>query len=345
MLVLLPNVALAQGANAAPEPTVLVTTQSLKHGSLPRSVTAYGILEAAPGGGSETLSVLRAGRIMQVEVRQGEAVRRGQVLLSIATDPAALASYKQAVAAMTQARIQRQNTAKMLAQHLATRDQLAAADRAAADARSSLDALDRSGGGSAQQALSAPFDGIVSALLVAPGARVAAQTPLLTIARASRLVAAVGVEPDVQAQLATGQPAQLEPLYAGGVSNGRVVSVSAILDPATRLVAVLIDPAQDNPAAVGLLPGSPVRATVQIGTMAGWLAPRDAVLTDAQGAYVFQLGIGKAVRVDVSIIGMAGTTTVIAGPLDTARPLITGGNYQLQDGAAVRTAAPETTKP
>lgn len=344
-MLLLPAVAAAQGGNPAPAPTVLVTTQAPQQGSLPRTVTAYGLLEAAPGGGSETLSVLRAGRVAQIEVHQGEAVRRGQALLSISADPAALASYKQAAAALTLARSQRQRAAQMLAQHLATRDQLAAADKAVTDAQASLDALDRGGGGSAQQTLSAPFDGIVSALLTAPGARVAAQTPMLTIARTSKLVAAVGVEPGVRAQVATGQPARVEPLYTGGGIQGQVVSVSAMLDPTTRLVPVLIDPAPEAPTEVVLLPGSPVRATVQVGTMTGWLVPRDAVLTDAKGPYVFQVNIGKASRVNVRIVGMASGTTVVAGPLDPSRALVTGGNYQLQDGSAVRTTPPEGSKP
>ena len=308
-------------------------------------MTAYGVLEAAPGGGSETLSVLRAGRVNQVEIRQGEAVRSGQALLSISADPAALAGYKQAATALTLARSQRQNAAQMLAQHLATRDQLATADKAVADAQSTLDALDRGGGGAARQTLTAPFDGIVSALLTAPGARVAAQTPLLTIARASKLVAIVGIEPGLREQVATGQPARVEPLYAGAAAQGRVLSVSAMLDPTTRLVPVLIDPAPDGPAEMGLLPGSPVRATVTVGMMTGWLAPRDAVLTDAKGPYVFQVDAGKAVRVDVHVTGMAGGTTVMTGPLDAARPLVTVGNYQLQDGGAVRTAPPEGSKP
>ena len=60
---------------------------------------------------------------------------------------------------------------------------------------------------------------------------------------------------------------------------------------------------------------------------------------------MFQVNAGKAARVEVRVIGMAGSTTVIAGPLDPARPLVTSGNYQLQDGAAVRTAPPEGPKP
>ena len=281
---MLPVAAAAQGATQTTPPSVLVTTQAPREGSLPRTVTAYGAMAAAPGSGSETLSLLRAGQVTQVEVGQGEAVRRGLPILVVSADPAALVSYKQATDALALARTQRMHAAQLLAQHLATRDQLATADKAAADAQAALDALDRAGGNSAQQTLSAPFDGIVSALLAAPGARVAAQAPLVTLARSSRLVAAVGVEPAMRDQLAVDQPARLEPLYTTGAGQGRVASVSAMLDPATRLVPVLIDPLPAGAAESGLLPGGPVRATVQVGTMTGWLAPRDSVLTDAKGS-------------------------------------------------------------
>ena len=127
----------------------------------------------------------------------------------------------------------------------------------------------------------------------------------------------------------------MELLYATGFRKGRVVSVGALLDPTTKLVTVLIDPSKNGPADGGLLPGAPVRASVQIGEMTGWLAPTEAVLTDPKGPYVFQVDAGKALRVDAQIIGMAGDTTVIAGPLDPSRKLVAGGNYQLHDGVAV----------
>ena len=336
---MLPAAAMAQGATPANPPSVLVTTQTPREGSLPRTVTAFGAMAAAPGSGSQTLSLLRAGQVTQVEVRQGEAVQRGQALLVVNADPAALVNYKQATDALALARTQRMHAAQLLAQHLGTRDQLAASEKAAADAQAAVEMLNRAGGNSAQQTLSAPFDGIVSGLLTAPGARVAAQAPLITLAQSSRLVAAVGVEPALRDQLAVNQPAQVEPLYTTGAAQGRVASVGAMLDPATRLVPVLIDPSPAGAGESGLLPGAPVRATVQVGAMTGWLTPRDAVLTDAKGPYVFQVAGGKAVRVGVRIVGMAAGTTVIAGPLDPAHPLVTGGNYQLQDGAAVREAA------
>jgi len=345
LMAVLPGMALAQGT---PPPSVLVTTETPRQGALPRTLTAYGVVQAAPGS-SETLSLLRAGQITQVMAAVGQRVQQGQPLLVVTADPAALATYRQAVAALALARGERARLAQMLAQQLATRDQLAVADKAVTDAQGNLDLLARGGGGSAAQTLAAPFDGVVSALLVAPGARIAPQAPLVTVDRSSRLVAVVGIEPGQRGLVAQGQPAQVEPLDGGGPKQGSVLSVGAMLDPVSRLVPVLVDAAPDAaganasaPAAKGgagaaaLLPGGPVRVVVQVGEFRGWLLPRGAVATDAKGAYVFQVAGGKAARVDVQVTSAVGDTTVAAGPLDPKRPVVVTGNAQLQDGAAVR---------
>ena len=354
-LIFLPVMASAQDSSNAggQPPSVLVNTETLRKGTLPRTLVVYGTVQAAPAGGSETMSLLRDGQVTEVLTSVGQTVQKGQPLLVVRAGPTAVSAYQQAVAGLTLAQGSRARMTKMLSEHLGTRDQLAQAEKAVTDAQAILDALKRAGGGSAEETLTAGFDGVVVNLTVAKGARVAAQTALLTIARSSRLVAAVGVEPGLRDQLAVDQSAELELLYSTDTRKGRVVLVGALLDPTTRLVPVLIGPSTDGPAAGGLLPGAPVRASVQIGQMTGWLAPRDAVLTDAKGPHVFQVDGGKAVRVDISIVGMAGDTTVIAGQLDPSRKLVTGGNYQLQDGAGIREAsagpanasASATTKP
>jgi len=339
-LVLIPLAALAQPApGSPPQPSVLVQTQAPRQGSLPRVLTAYGSVQPSADGGSEALSFLRAGQVMRVTAVLGQLVHRGEPLLTVTADPAALAAYRQAVSAMVLAKGERTRMAQMLAQHLATRDQLALADKAAADAQSNLEALNRAGGGNAEQTLTAPFDGVVSALMVAPGARIAAGAPLITIGRSGRFVAAVGVEPGQRSLLAPGQPTQVEPLDGGPSTPGSVLSVGGMLDPQTRLLPVLVTMAPaEGQAGVDLLPGSPVRAIVQVGEMRGWIVPRNAVSTDAKGPYLFQVNGAAAARVDVRLVGTAGDATVVEGPLDASHPLVTSGNYQLQDGALVRVA-------
>ena len=225
---------------------MLVTTAAPHEGSLPRTLTAYGTVQAAPGN-SETLSLLRAGQVTRVLVTPGQAVRQGQPLLVVSADPAALAAFRQAVTALTLAQGERGRVAQMLAQHLATRDQLAQADKAVTDAQGNLDVLTRAGGGSDGQTVAAPFDGVVSSLPVATGARIASQAPLVTLDRSNSLVAAVGMEPAQRGLVAEGQPARIEPLDGTRSRLGSVLGVGGMLDPATRLVPVLVSPQADQP--------------------------------------------------------------------------------------------------
>ena len=326
----------ALAASAPASPSVLVQTQPPHRGALPRLLDAYGTIQAAPGGGSQTISLPRPSEVTEISVFAGERVHTGQVLLTLRADPASVAAYQQAVAALTQARGNRTRAAEMLREHLGTSDQLALAVKAQQDAQANLDAIKRTGGGAPEQTVTAAFDGVVSAVMVAQGARVAASTPLLTVVRSARLVAAVGIEPGQSDKVAAGQPATILPLYGDATAQGRVRSVGAMLDPRTRLIPTLIDP----PPAAALTPGTPVRVAITTGTMQGWLVPRDAVSTDGHGPHVFVVRAGKAARVNVKIVGMAADTTVVSGKLDPATPLVVSGSYQLHDGEAVRTGGP-----
>ena len=68
--------------------------------------------------------------------------------------------------------------------------------------------------------------------------------------------------------------------------------------------------------------------------------PHDAVLTDANGSYVFQVAGTTAARVNVTVAGPAGADDVVHGPLDPQRPLVVQGNYQLADKTQVRVETP-----
>ncbi|HEY6452528.1 MAG TPA: efflux RND transporter periplasmic adaptor subunit [Steroidobacteraceae bacterium] len=330
--------AAAAAAAAAAEPeesaSVLVQTQMPEQGSMPRRIVAYGI--ATPSvSGSMTLSVQTEGRIEHIAVTAGEAVHAGQPLLEFALSPAARSNFEQAASALTLAREQRERTARLLAQQLATRDQLAQADKSVADAQAALAALEREHGGMPRQSVSAPFDGVVSAVLVAQGDRIAAGAPLLRLTRRGGLVITVGVEPSQRSGLRVGQSVDLIALEDGEpASQGTVSRIDHVLNPRTRLIDVDVTANAARPTP--LLEGATYRAGIRTGELEGWVVPRDAVLSDDQGDYVFQVAAGKAVRVAVRRLGGDDHRSVIDGPLKAQRPLVTLGNYQLSDGEAVR---------
>ncbi|HJS87234.1 MAG TPA: efflux RND transporter periplasmic adaptor subunit [Acetobacteraceae bacterium] len=325
-------VCLASRADAQPAETasVLVSTIVPRRGTVPEIVTAYGT--ATPGPGSTTtISLPRAGQVQALSAEPGVPVHAGDKLLTFAAAPAAVQAYQQAVAALELAKKERAHTAELLAQQLATRTQLAQADKTVADAEAALAAQRRENGGDSVQVVRAPFDGVVTAVAVKPGQRVAANAPLLSVARASGIIVSAGVEPSERAKLRQGEAAKLEPLQGGGAVEGTVEQVDAMLDPATRQVGVAISVPPGS-----VLPGAGYRALITVGAFEGWPVPRDAVLSDAKGTYVFQVANAAAHRVDVRIVGTFGETTVIDGPLDASRPVVTQGNYQLTDGEAVR---------
>jgi RND family efflux transporter MFP subunit len=325
---------LALGAEAEAPPSVLVTTVPAKQGSVPETLPAYGAVEPAPDG-TASISLLRAGQVVKLHVGPGQSVHKDDPLADFGADPAAIAAYDQAVSALAAARQDRTRTAELLSQQLATRAQLIQADKAVADAQSALDALNRSGGGKPLETVRAPFDGIVMSVAVGPGDRLQASAPLMQLARTDQLVVAAGVEPSARAKLVVGAPVHLDPLDGNGPAlDGQVASVAGLIDPKTRLVETLIR--LPGAATSEALPGTGYRARIEIGHFNGWLVPRESVLSDDEGTHLFQVADNRAKRVPVKVIGAAGDTTVVDGPLDAAKPVVATGSYQLTEGVAVR---------
>ena len=307
-----------------------VKTITPMRGSAPTVVVAYG--QAAPAGASvRSLTLAQPGQVSAVLATPGQMVRKGQALIRFATAPASLAAFRQAQTAVTLATAQQAHARLLLRQELATRDQVAGADKAVADARTQLQALSQDGAGRALAVVTAPFDGIVVSLPVAVGDRPGAGATLAAVAPATALQVAAGIEPGWRNQVRAGQGVQLEPLGGGPAIAGRVVRVDGVLNPKTRLVDV------DIAASPGeAISGEAFRVRIAVGRQQGWLIPHAAVRVENDQAFVFQLEGAKAVRVEVRVLQAGRDTDVVEGPLDPRRPLVSVGAYQLSDGAPVR---------
>jgi membrane fusion protein, multidrug efflux system len=327
LLLLLPIPAIADEAGS-----VQVIAIPPKAGSVPDIVTAYGSAAPALDGGM-TLSLQQDGRVDAIAVTPGEAVGTGERLMNFSASAAASSIFQQAVSALALAKTQRLHTAGLLSQQLATRDQLAQADKAVSDAQATLDALQRDGAGHTTQTLTAPFDGIVAAIPVAQGDRVQPGTALLNLTRLDGLVVTVGIEPSDRARLHAGQPVHLSRLSDGTAIEGRVLRLDGVLNPKTREIDADI-----SVPSGAVISGESFRADITVGRLEGWVVPHPAVLIDEKGAYVFQIVDNKAVRIAVTLVGSDGTNDVVKGPINAGRTLVIAGNYQLDDGTKVRSA-------
>jgi RND family efflux transporter MFP subunit len=307
-------------------PSVAVQTVMLTETTVPRLVQAYG---SVTGGLAERDIVTPApGIVAHLLAAPGQAVSAGQVLARLAPGAQDQADHRKAQDAVTAAQAGYTHTAALLATHLATSADLAAAAQALHDAQAQLAALN------APRTVIAPANGIVTAVLAAQGSEQAAGTSLFRFVDSAHIAATVGVPEDQAAGIVPGAPATLTLLNTGGTVNATVAQRAAALDPQTGLVGLTL--ALASPAALG----EPVSAQVQAGTLTGYIVPPAAVLNDEQGDYVFQQGPdGLAHRASVQVLGQSGSGVVLAPTLNTALPLITTGAYQLDDGAAVRPAA------
>ena len=310
-----------------------VTTQAVHQGNLPDIISAYGTATPAIDAAS-TLNIQAEGAVTQFDVTAGIAVHRGQHLLTFTLSPAAAAAYQQARTALSVARAQREHTAQLLSHQLATRDQLAQADKAASDARSALDALRRQQGDGSTVELLAPVDGIVSSIAATRGDTLQPGAPLLSLARGGGVVVSVGIELDPQHAPVPGDKVMLVPLGAGASVTGVVKRVAGMLDTHTHLQNADITPDGTVIAGMGY------RADITVGQWRGWLVPRDALVGDGSTWQVYQVADGKAVKIPVALVGESDTVSVVSGALDAQRPLVVVGNTQIDDGMAVRTAEP-----
>jgi hypothetical protein len=87
------------------------------------------------------------------------------------------------------------------------------------------------------------------------------------------------------------------------------------------------------------VPGEAAEASISVGNVSGYLVPHDAVLINDSGDdYVVQAVGGKGKLVDVKVLGTQDANDVISGSLDANAPLVTTGNYQVQDGMPLRFA-------
>ena len=312
-------------------PSVLVSVAPLKAGSLPRTVTAWGSMLSPPSA-TQVISARTSEAVGAIHVRAGEEVPAGAPLLQLVPDAQTAASYSVAQSALRDAEQALARTRDMLAQHLATAQQLDAARKARSDAQAALDALKAQGAAGAST-VRAPFHAIVTKVSVTRGALVAAGAALLEIAKAEDLTLRVNVTPPQARLVAPGNRVQVASLDGLHRVVGKVARRGASVDPGTGLVPIDITvPA--NP----LFAGENAQAEIAVGQIEGYVVPHAAILVNPEGKpYVVQVESGRARRVAVEVLGAQADENVVRGTaLKADQPLVLSGNYQLDDGMAVR---------
>jgi RND family efflux transporter MFP subunit len=322
---------------SAPAGQVAVTTAAPVQQTFHDIVEAWGSAAGDPQH-ARTISLAHGGQVTTLQVAAGQTVQRGQPLLTITPDPTARSAYQQAQTALTLAGGELKRAEQLAAQRLATQSQLASARKALADAQSALEAQRALGGGAATETVDAPANGVVTALQVELGERVAANAPLLSFTPTQALLAVLGVQPEDGAHLRPGMSVQLQSVFGARDSFvGTLRMVGQSVDTQTHLLSAQVE--LPVAASAHLVAGTALAAQIRTADFTAWAVPRGAVLHDEHGDYLFQVEQGHAKRVAIKLRSSHGDPVGVDGPLDAEAGVIVLGVYELHDGDAVRESA------
>ncbi len=345
---LTPVVAADPNANAQTV-TVIVPGRVVVQGS----VTASGVLAARrdlPVGIAG-----EGGRVVQVLVDAGSWVGKGQVLAVVdrsvqseqIAGQAASVQVEDANARLAQSKLDR--SMKLVANGFISNadiEQLTATrDAANAQVRVARAALAQLRASAARLNIVAPESGLVLTRQVEPGQIVSSGSgTLFRIAKDGELEMQARLSESSLARMAIGDPADIVPVGTAQHFTGHVWQLAPTIDAISRQGIARIALPYDK----ALRPGGFATATLRSGTTTTPLLPESAILSDANGAYVFVVGPGEKVErraVETGDVTATGIT-VTKGLTGNERIVLRAGGF-LNPGDKVHAvmdskAAPQT---
>lgn len=321
------------GDEAAVEHRVPVTIEAVEAGSLDLTVDVVGRL-APPPGGEATLTAPANGVVRNIRVQVGQAVGRGQALLSVDVpdlQAQARSQRAQAVAAEREAERQRE----LLAEGVTSRKQLEEATAAATAAAAAADAaellLERT-------TISAPIAGSVQRILVNTGEQVQTGAPLIQVVNGGTLTLVATVAAPTLARLRTGMAAWVRVEGVADSVEGSVQGVSPGVDTTTNAGTVVIRIRHQPPS---FRPGAGASGRVAVGALKGvLLVPDSALVVLGATNTIFVVQPDSTVKaVPVQVQARGGGKVAIAGEVQRSDRVVTTGAYGLSDGMHVVPAA------
>ncbi|CUX63344.1 MULTISPECIES: efflux RND transporter periplasmic adaptor subunit [Agrobacterium] len=283
-----------------------------------------------------------AGKILEMNVREGQAVRAGDMLVRFETDElqstlllrqsdrdAAEAELMLAMQALAR-------TEQLAAKNIASTEQL---DKAKSDVvvktarvQSLSSQVDIARLALRNAEIRAPFNGTVTRRVAETGARIGADGELLTLVDSSELEAKVLVATRDIPRVARGQTAELEiDGLAGQIVKGTVERISPVAEDGTRVVAVYLRLAnRDGQLWGGMFAGGSILLREKNDAL---VVPAIALRKDETGYHVLKVQDGHLRRQTVAVgprwnggslieigAGLADGETILTAPLPELRP-------------------------
>ena len=293
----------ASAAAARPAPVLEFTAEDMLVAE-PRELSVGVELSGSVRAVNTSLVKARvAGEIVRLTVREGDAVKAGQVLVEQDAQELEL-RLRQAEQQLASARAQAEIAQRALANNRAlvgqgfispTALESAISNDAAAQAAvaSAAAAVDLARKARADAVLVAPISGLVAQRLAQPGERVGVDARILEIVDLSRLELEAAMAPQDVAALRVGRPARLQVEGLAEPVRAQVARINPSAQPGSRTVPVYLA-LQPHP---GLRQGLFATGRIEVERRRALAVPASAVRTDRPRPYVLRLdGDRVAVR-------------------------------------------------
>jgi len=314
-------------------PIAQVQVAKVQRKTITENVTVYGSVVAQQGK-THSVSVAFETRVRHILVAPGQFVQENDPLIEIELSPAAQVQFQQAKNAAEAGRKELKQTQERFNLKLATNQDLSAAEKTARDAEAQLAALQRAGAGGDNR-IHSDMSGVIAKVDAQDGQIVAPGGPLVEIVAESEIEVKLGVEPEDLSAAQEGVSIVIVPVNdpTAPKVEGSIRLVTRRVDPTTRLVDVYVK----LPEGTRLLLDQYVRGEIQRTEKNALVVPRSAALPNESREYeVFTVANNRAVRHAVKIgAENPREVQVLADDLHEGDPVVTVGNYELEDGMAV----------
>ncbi len=334
-------------------PAVPVSVAPVQQETVPIRLQAIGNVEAF-----QTVSVKARvdGQIVTVNFREGDPVKKGEVLFRIDPRPyeAALrqaeANALRDVAARNQARSQNRRYQELLEKNFVSKEAYAQirtnSETAEATAKASQAALENARLNLEYCTITSPLDGYVGKVLLQAGNMLRANdaNPLVVINQVRPIYVNFAVPeqslPEVRKYRAAG-PLTVETLPDPGAPpvQGQLIFVDNAVDPSTGTIRLR---AQFDNADAALWPGQFVNVSLRLTEQVDAIViPSPAVQNGPQGQYVYVVGADSVADVrKITVLRTDGERTIVATGLQKGERVVTRGQLRLGSKTRVQVGKP-----
>lgn len=283
-------------------------------------------------GQSVEMAFKYGGTLQQLNVKQGNRVRKGQTLARVSS-PQMESTQRSAQATLEQAqdaydRLKKVHDNGSLPE-IKWREMVANLEKAQS-------AMDLANAMLADNTITAPFDGTIAAVNAEIGENITPLKPVIRIINTNGMAVKITVPENEIAKVQVGDTAEVViPALGDKRLNGKVIekSMTASLLTHSYPVKVLIEQPDKE-----LTPGMIGKVVLKGDVSKGIIIPANAILINQEGKFVWVAENGRATRRKITLAGYSGNGVIVSEGLKTGDVVIVEGYQKVSEGMRVETS-------